>query len=174
MPWANHTFRIALLQLLCTLNDLLLNIWIAHLISAVWICTVFWVYRVWQMWWGMADWGGLGIWSVEGWMIGYRPVERWRWQGWDVRGGIERLGRNVWIRTWNCLVCGPSGQFSGMCGGTSYGQTSKPSLAWKKCCFQNKWFYCIVDTLLTHDWRTWTKHKLITEYILARSNGMLV
>ena len=40
---------------------------------------VFWMYREWRMWWGMADWGGLGIWSVGVWMIGYWPVERWRW-----------------------------------------------------------------------------------------------
>ena len=24
---------------------------------------------------------GLGIWSIGAWMIGYQPVERWRWQG---------------------------------------------------------------------------------------------
>ena len=30
-------------------------------------------------------------------MIDYRPVERWRWQGRDVRGGKGRLGKNVWI-----------------------------------------------------------------------------
>ena len=28
-------------------------------------------------------------------MIGYRPVERWWWR--DVRGGIGRLGKNVWM-----------------------------------------------------------------------------
>ena len=29
------------------------------------------------------------------WMIGHRPVERWRCQGRDVRGGKGRLGKNV-------------------------------------------------------------------------------
>ena len=38
---------------------------------------------------------GLGIWHEEVWMIGYQPVERWRWQGRDVRGGIGRLGKSV-------------------------------------------------------------------------------
>ena len=33
-----------------------------------------------------------------------RPVEKWRWQGRDVRGGIGKLERNVWIMTWKCLV----------------------------------------------------------------------
>ena len=36
---------------------------------------VFWVYRVWQMWWGMADWGGLDIWNIKVWMIWCQPVE---------------------------------------------------------------------------------------------------
>ena len=102
-------------------------------------------YRVWGMGWGMAlmtDWGVLGIWSVRVRMIGCRPIERWRrWQGWDVGGGIGRLGENVWMMIWKCLVCGLSGQFSGICGGTSYGQTSNPSLAWKKWSFQNKWWW---------------------------------
>ena len=30
--------------------------------NAVWIYTVFWVYR----WWGRVDWGGLGMWNVRG------------------------------------------------------------------------------------------------------------
>ena len=71
-------------------------------------------------------------------MIGYRPVERWRWQGRDVRGGIGRLGKNVWMMTWTCLVYILNGQNSGMCGGTSYQQTTNRSVAWKKWKFQNK------------------------------------
>ena len=43
------------------------------------------------------DRGGLSIWSLEVWMIGHRPVESWRWQRRDVRGGKGRLGKNVWI-----------------------------------------------------------------------------
>ena len=39
---------------------------------------------------------------------------------WRVNDDTEVLG--LW----------PSGQFSGICGGTSYGQTSNPSIAWKK------------------------------------------
>ena len=76
------------------------------------ICTVFWVYIVWRMWWGVADWGGLGIWSVRVGMIGYRPVERWRWQGRGERGGKGRLGKNVWIKTWKCLVYILNGRYS--------------------------------------------------------------
>ena len=30
---------------------------------------------------------------------GYWPVEMWRWQGRDVRGGIGRLGKSVWMMT---------------------------------------------------------------------------
>ena len=37
-----------------------------------------------------------------------------------------------------CLVYIWNGRFSGMCGGTSYRQTSNPSLAWKDGRFQNK------------------------------------
>ena len=87
------------------------------------------------MWWGMADWGGLGIWSVGVWMIWYRPVDRWRWRGRDVRGGKGRLGMNVWRMIWRCLVYILNGWFSGICGGTSYGQTFNPSVAWKKWTF---------------------------------------
>ena len=45
--------------------------------------------------------------------------------------GVRRKGRNR--KTWKCvdddmkvlgLRCNPSGQFSGICGGTSHGQTS--------------------------------------------------
>ena len=57
-----------------------------------------------------------------------RPVEMWRWQGWDVGRGIGRLGMNVWRMIWKCLVYILNGRrYSGMCGGTSYGQTSNPS-----------------------------------------------
>ena len=38
----------------------------------------------------------------------------------------------VWMMTWMCLVYILNGQYSGMCGGTSYGETSNPSVAWKK------------------------------------------
>ena len=103
--------------------------------NAVWLCTVFWVYRVWWMWWGVADWGGLGIWSIGMWMIGCQPVERSRWQRLDVRGGIGRLGKSVWMMTWRCLVTILNGRHSGMCGGTSYGQTSNPSVVWKNWTF---------------------------------------
>ena len=62
--------------------------------SEVWICTVSWLYQVWQMWWGVADWSGLGIWSVGVWMIGCQPVEVWRWHGWGVGIRTGRVG--VW------------------------------------------------------------------------------
>ena len=62
-------------------------------------------------------------------MIGYRPVERWRWQGRDVKGEIGRLGKSVWMMTWKCLVYILNGWYSGMCGGISYGQTFNPSVA---------------------------------------------
>ena len=51
--------------------------------NTVWICTVFWVYRVLMRWWGGVDWGGLGMWNVRVRMIECRPVEMWWWQGWD-------------------------------------------------------------------------------------------
>ena len=35
--------------------------------------------------------------SVDDWVS---AIERWRWQGWDVRGGKGRLGKNVWMMTW--------------------------------------------------------------------------
>ena len=41
----------------------------------------------------------------------------------------------VWIMTWKCLVYILNGLYLGMCGGTSYGQTSNPSIAWKKWTF---------------------------------------
>ena len=63
--------------------------------SAVWICTVFWGFRAWLRWWGMVDWGGLGMWNVTVEMIGCQPVEMWWWQGWDVRVGAGRLRENV-------------------------------------------------------------------------------
>ena len=48
------------------------------------------------------------------------------------------IGENVWRMTRKCLVCGLSEQYSGICGGTSYGQTPDPSLAWRKCAFSKK------------------------------------
>ena len=63
--------------------------------SAVRSFTVFWVFRAWLRWWGMVNWGGLGMWNVRVEMIGCRPVEMWWWQGWDVRVGAGRLGENV-------------------------------------------------------------------------------
>ena len=71
--------------------------------------------------WGEVDWGGLGIWSLRVWCFGVacRKVEV---AGMRCRGGIRRLVENVWMMKWKCLVCGPSGQNSGICGGTSYGQ----------------------------------------------------
>ena len=72
---------------------------------------------------------------IRVWMIGYRPAERWRWQGRDVRGGKGRLGKSVWMMTCKCFVYILNGRYSGMCGGTSYGQTSNPSVAWKKWTF---------------------------------------
>ena len=71
---------------------------------------------------------GLDIWRERVWMIGYQPVERWRWQGQDVRGGIGRLGKSV-DKEMEVLSLHP--EFSGMCGGTPYGQMSNPSVAWK-------------------------------------------
>ena len=33
--------------------------------SEVRSCTAFWVFRAWQRWWGMVDWGGSGMWNVR-------------------------------------------------------------------------------------------------------------
>ena len=52
-------------------------------------CTVFWVFKAWQKWWGMVDWGSLGMWNVRTEMIGWRPVEIWWWQGWDMWAGVK-------------------------------------------------------------------------------------
>ena len=68
-------------------------------------------------------------------MIEYRPIERWSWQGRDVRRGIGRLGKSMWMMTRKCLVYILNGRNSGMCRGTSYGQMSNPSVAWKKWTF---------------------------------------
>ena len=43
--------------------------------SAVWMCTVLWVFRACPMWWDLADWGGLDIWNLRVWMIECQPVE---------------------------------------------------------------------------------------------------
>ena len=102
--------------------------------NAMWICTVFWVYRSWRMWWGIGDWGGLCIWSIRVWMMvsacrnmevaGVRRIRRCR-----------RRNRKPWRE---CVdddmeVVGlhPKWQYSGICVGTSYGQTSNSSLVWK-------------------------------------------
>ena len=66
--------------------------------------------------------------SVDDWVSACRKVE--------VAGARKgRLGKNVWIKIWKCLVYILNGRYSGMCGGTSYGQTSNPSIAWKKSTF---------------------------------------
>ena len=70
--------------------------------------------------------------GVDDWALACREVEV---AGRDVRGGIERLRGNVWIGTLKCLVCILNGHYSRMCGGTSYQQTSNPSVAWKKWMF---------------------------------------
>ena len=86
------------------------------------------VVRCGRLWW----FGHLERRSVDDWVSACRKVEV---AGWDVRGGKRRLGKNVWIMTWKCLVYILNGRYSGMCGGTLYGQTSNPSVAWKKWTF---------------------------------------
>ena len=75
------------------------------------------------------QYGGCGeAWQIEVvWASGV-----WRWQGRNVRRGKGRFGKNVWMRTWKCLVYILNRRYSGICGGTSYGQTSNPSVACKK------------------------------------------
>ena len=84
------------------------------------ICTVFWVFRVRWMWWGMADRGGLGIWSVDlrvdDWVSACRKVEV---AGARCKGRIERLGKSVCMMTWKCLVYILNRGYSGMFRGTS-------------------------------------------------------
>ena len=70
--------------------------------NAVWICTVYWVYRALMRWWGGVDWDGLGMWNVRVRMIGCRPVEMWWWQGWDV--WILGRGRKTWYE-WTWYEC---------------------------------------------------------------------
>ena len=56
----------------------------------------------------------------------------------EVRLGQNYLshGDSVWMVTWNCSSSILNGQYSGLCGGTSYmGQTFDPSLAWNKWTF---------------------------------------
>ena len=70
------------------------------------------------MWWGMADWSGLDIWSIKVWMIGCRPVEMRWWPGWNVEdlGSVcERWHEIAQVAAWV-----GTGQYSGMCWGTSY------------------------------------------------------
>ena len=88
--------------------------------NAVWICTVFWVYRALMRWWDRVDWGGLSMWNVRVGMIGCRPEEMWWWQGWDVRVEGGRLGMNVGRMIWRRLVCTLNGQCSGISGGASF------------------------------------------------------
>ena len=88
--------------------------------SAMWICTVFWELRAWLRWWGMVDWGGLGMWSVRVEIIGCRPVGRWWWQGWDVWVGAGRLREDVWRMIWMSWVYTLNGWCSGLCRETSY------------------------------------------------------
>ena len=53
---------------------------------------------------------------------------------WRFRGGIGKLGENVWMMTWKCFFA-PVMDGLGICRGTSYGQTSNPSFTWKKWAF---------------------------------------
>ena len=108
---------------------------------AVWICSLFGIQSVADVvtCCGLRWFGHLEHRSVDDWVSAY--IKRWRWQGWDVRGGIGRHGRNVWVMTWKGLVCSQSREFSGICGGTSYGETSNQGLALKKWRFQNKWWW---------------------------------
>ena len=88
--------------------------------------------KVLWMWWDVADWGGLSIWSLGVWMIGYQPVERWRWKRPDIRGGIGWLGKNEWIVTWDGLLYILNERYSGMCGDTSPSPSSSLSFLWMK------------------------------------------
>ena len=69
---------------------------------------------VWQMWCmrcGRLRWfWHLECKSVNGWVSEVRGLGRNR-----------KRWRNVWRMTWKCLVCRLNGQYSGICGGTSYG-----------------------------------------------------
>ena len=46
--------------------------------------------------------------SVDDWVSACRKVEV---AGVKCRGGIGRLGKNVWMMTWKCLVCTLNGRF---------------------------------------------------------------
>ena len=117
--------------------------------SEVRTCTVFWVFRAWQKWWGVVDWGGLGMWNVRVEMIGCWPIEMWWWQGWDVRVEGERLGMNVWRMIWRRLVyilnvC------SGICGEASYrGKRLTLAERGRNGRFKNKWWWWCT---LAHQW----------------------
>ena len=45
--------------------------------------------------------------------------------------GAEGKTWSVCMRMWGCSVCILGGRCSGICGGTSYGETSNPSVEWK-------------------------------------------
>ena len=66
---------------------------------------------------------------MDDWASDCRKVEV---AGARCKGRKRRLGKNVWMMIWKCLVYILNGQYSEMCGGTSYGQTSNLSVAWKK------------------------------------------
>ena len=58
----------------------------------------------------------------------------------NVWSGAGRLGDNVWRMTWNCLVCSPSGQCSGIYTEKfDMGQISNP------CCVEEKDIFKIID-----------------------------
>ena len=70
--------------------------------------------------------------SVDDWVSTCKKVEVAGAKCNYMLGGGGRLGKNAWIITWKCLVYILNGQYSVMCGGTSYGQTSNASIAWEK------------------------------------------
>ena len=62
---------------ICSLADGEVDVWSSDEgKKAKWGFVVFWAFRVWLRWWGVADCDGLGIWNVR---VGCRPVEMWRW-----------------------------------------------------------------------------------------------
>ena len=132
--------------------------------NAVWICTVFWVFRAWLGWWGGVDWGGLGMWNVRMGMIGCWPVERCRWQGWDVSEGKGRLGMNVWRMIWRRLVCILNGQCSGICGEASC-REERLTLAerGRNGRFKNKWWWW------WWIWRVWMREGLRSWPLIVRN-----
>ena len=59
------------------------------------------------------------------------------------KGKNKKTCKSVWMMTWKCLVYILNGRYSGICGGTSYGQTSNPSERGRNGRFQNKWWWSI-------------------------------